>query len=65
MAACQQVEWFRALSQEISGLPSLIHFDMVRLDCEELKQSLAKKAKTLSEIIVGKLVSSHHQSSLQ
>ncbi|KAG1961895.1 dynein heavy chain 12, axonemal [Pimephales promelas] len=61
----KQVEWFRALSQEISGLPSLIHFDMVRLDCEELKQSLAKKAKTLSEIIVGKLVSSHHQSSLQ
>ncbi|XP_077070519.1 dynein axonemal heavy chain 12 [Siphateles boraxobius] len=61
----KQVELFRALSQEISGLPSLIHFDMVRLDCEELKQGLAKKAKTLSEIIVGKLVSSHHQCSLQ
>ncbi|ROL53285.1 Dynein heavy chain 7, axonemal [Anabarilius grahami] len=61
----KQVERFRALSQEISGLPSLIHFDMVRLDCEELKQGLAKKAKTLSEIIVGKLVSSHHQCSLQ
>ncbi|XDV45844.1 hypothetical protein PO909_013867 [Leuciscus waleckii] len=51
----KQVEWFRALSQEISGLPSLIYFDMVRLDCEELKQGLAKKAKTLSKIIVGKI----------
>uniref|UniRef100_A0A8C1ZXR8 Dynein axonemal heavy chain 12 n=1 Tax=Cyprinus carpio TaxID=7962 RepID=A0A8C1ZXR8_CYPCA len=51
----KQVERFRALSQEISGLPSLIHFDMVRLDCEELKQGLAKKANTLSEIIVGKM----------
>ncbi|XP_016404673.1 dynein heavy chain 12, axonemal [Sinocyclocheilus rhinocerous] len=60
----KQVERFRALSQEISGLPSLIHFDMVQLDCEELKQGLAKKANTLSEIIVGKLVSSHHQCSL-
>ncbi|XP_043080221.1 dynein axonemal heavy chain 12 [Puntigrus tetrazona] len=59
------VERFRALSQEISGLPSLIHFDMVRLDCEELKQGLAKKANTLSEIIVGKLIGSHHQCSLQ
>ncbi|XP_067302544.1 dynein axonemal heavy chain 12 [Pseudorasbora parva] len=61
----KQVERFRALSQEISSLPSLIHFDMVRLDCEELKQGLAKKAKTLSEIFVGKLVSSHRQCSLQ
>ncbi|KTG42929.1 hypothetical protein cypCar_00000501 [Cyprinus carpio] len=60
----KQVERFRGLSQEISGLPSLIHFDMVRLDCEELKQGLAKKANTLSEIIVGKLVSSHHNCSL-
>uniref|UniRef100_A0A9J8CG81 Dynein axonemal heavy chain 12 n=1 Tax=Cyprinus carpio carpio TaxID=630221 RepID=A0A9J8CG81_CYPCA len=51
----KQVERFRGLSQEISGLPSLIHFDMVRLDCEELKQGLAKKANTLSEIIVGKM----------
>uniref|UniRef100_A0A8C1QLQ3 Dynein axonemal heavy chain 12 n=1 Tax=Cyprinus carpio TaxID=7962 RepID=A0A8C1QLQ3_CYPCA len=49
------MERFRGLSQEISGLPSLIHFDMVRLDCEELKQGLAKKANTLSEIIVGKM----------
>ncbi|XP_021325607.1 dynein axonemal heavy chain 12 isoform X2 [Danio rerio] len=61
----KQVEWFRALSKEISSLPSLIHFDMVRLDCEELKQGLAKKANALSKIIVGKLVSSHHQCSLQ
>uniref|UniRef100_A0A671QGA3 Dynein heavy chain linker domain-containing protein n=1 Tax=Sinocyclocheilus anshuiensis TaxID=1608454 RepID=A0A671QGA3_9TELE len=51
----KQVERFRALSQEISGLPSLIHFDMVQLDCEELKQGLANKANTLSEIIVGKI----------
>ncbi|XP_052396332.1 dynein axonemal heavy chain 12 [Carassius gibelio] len=60
----KQVERFRDLSQEISGLPSLMHFDMVRLDCEELKQGLAKKANTLSETIVGKLVSSHRQCSL-
>ncbi|XP_051515044.1 dynein axonemal heavy chain 12-like [Myxocyprinus asiaticus] len=61
----EQVERFRALSQEISDLPSLIHFDMVRLDCEELKQGLAKKSIAFSQILVGKLVSSHRQCSLQ
>ncbi|XP_065142098.1 dynein axonemal heavy chain 12-like [Paramisgurnus dabryanus] len=61
----KQVDHFRSLSQEISGLPSLMHFDMVRLDCKELKQGLTKKADTLSEVLVGKLVNSLHQSSLQ
>ncbi|XP_065142099.1 dynein axonemal heavy chain 12-like [Paramisgurnus dabryanus] len=61
----KQVDRFRSLSQEISGLPSLMHFDMVRLDCKELKQGLTKKADTLSEVLVGKLVNSLHQSSLQ
>ncbi|KAI7794029.1 dynein axonemal heavy chain 12 [Triplophysa rosa] len=61
----KKVERYRSLSQEISGLPSLIHFDMVRLDCEELKQGLAKKADAFSKALVGKLVTSHHRSSLQ
>lgn len=65
MAIFQQVDRFRSLSQEISGLSSLMHFDMVRLDCKELKQGLIKKAETFSKVLVGKLVNSLHQSSLQ
>ncbi|TRZ01398.1 hypothetical protein DNTS_018422, partial [Danionella cerebrum] len=57
----QSYERFRALSLEISSLASVMHFDMVHLDCKELKEGLAQKASALSQTIVGKLVRSQHQ----
>ena len=52
----QLVEEFLALSREISGLPEKAHFAMIDLDCMDLKQGLAKKAKSFAEIIVARLV---------
>uniref|UniRef100_A0A4W4EIL8 Dynein heavy chain linker domain-containing protein n=1 Tax=Electrophorus electricus TaxID=8005 RepID=A0A4W4EIL8_ELEEL len=60
-----QVEEFRAVSREISSLPSLIHFDMIYLDCEELKQGLAKKAKTFAQDLLQRLISTHREHCLQ
>ncbi|XP_046897139.1 dynein axonemal heavy chain 12 [Hypomesus transpacificus] len=61
----KQVEQFRVLSKQIVSLPAIAHFAMVRLDCEELKQGLAKKAKTFAEILVEQLITSHREHSLQ
>ncbi|MCI4387417.1 hypothetical protein PGIGA_G00073950 [Pangasianodon gigas] len=61
----EQVEVFRALSKEISSLPSVAHFDMIRLDCEELKQGLAKKAQNFAQILVAQLISTHRDQCLQ
>ncbi|XP_034168074.2 LOW QUALITY PROTEIN: dynein axonemal heavy chain 12 [Pangasianodon hypophthalmus] len=61
----EQVEVFRALSKEISSLPSVAHFDMIRLDCEELKQGLAKKAQNFAQILVARLISTNRDQCLQ
>ncbi|XP_045065490.1 dynein axonemal heavy chain 12 [Coregonus clupeaformis] len=61
----EQVEEFRVLSKEIVSLPAIAHFAMVRLDCEELKQGLAKTAKTFAQILLDKLITNHRQHSLQ
>uniref|UniRef100_A0A3B4A2Y1 Dynein axonemal heavy chain 12 n=1 Tax=Periophthalmus magnuspinnatus TaxID=409849 RepID=A0A3B4A2Y1_9GOBI len=52
----QKVEEFRHLSKEIIDLPTKAHFTMVHLDCEELKQGLANKAKHFAEVLIKKLV---------
>uniref|UniRef100_A0AAQ5X8M4 Dynein axonemal heavy chain 12 n=1 Tax=Amphiprion ocellaris TaxID=80972 RepID=A0AAQ5X8M4_AMPOC len=61
----KQVKEFRALTKEIVSLPSKARFTMVHLDCEELKQGLANKAKTYAEMLLNKLVTSHRELNLQ
>ncbi|XP_019944293.2 dynein axonemal heavy chain 12 [Paralichthys olivaceus] len=58
------VEDFRALSKEITSLPAKVHFTMVHLDCEELKQGLAHKAKAYAEILLKKMITSHREKNL-
>lgn len=59
------MEEFCVLSKEIVSLPAIAHFAMVRLDCEELKQGLAKTAKTFAQILLEKLITNHREHSLQ
>nr|XP_046220993.1 dynein axonemal heavy chain 12 [Oncorhynchus gorbuscha] len=61
----EKVEEFCVLSKEIVSLPAIAHFAMVRLDCEELKQGLAKTAKTFAQILLDKLITNHREHSLQ
>uniref|UniRef100_A0A4W3H1L8 Dynein axonemal heavy chain 12 n=1 Tax=Callorhinchus milii TaxID=7868 RepID=A0A4W3H1L8_CALMI len=55
------LEEFRSLAKEIMSLPKVAHFDMVRLDCEDLKQGLSEKAKSFAEILLDKLVAKHRE----
>uniref|UniRef100_A0A8D3BVT1 Dynein axonemal heavy chain 12 n=1 Tax=Scophthalmus maximus TaxID=52904 RepID=A0A8D3BVT1_SCOMX len=57
----KQVEDFHALSKEIISLPAKVHFTMVHLDCEELKQGLALKAKTYADLFLKKVINRHHE----
>ncbi|XP_029291775.1 dynein heavy chain 12, axonemal [Cottoperca gobio] len=61
----KKVEEFRVLSKEIINLPAKAHFSMVHLDCEELKQGLANKAKNYAEILLNKLITIHREKNLQ
>ncbi|KAI5612480.1 dynein heavy chain 12, axonemal isoform X1 [Silurus asotus] len=61
----EQVKVFRALSKEVSSLPSVAHFDMIRLDCEDFKQGLSKKAQAFAQILEGRLISTHREQCLQ
>ncbi|KAJ8333348.1 hypothetical protein SKAU_G00422440 [Synaphobranchus kaupii] len=58
-------EEFRTLSREIMSLPTVAHFPLVRLDCEELKQGLAKKALSFSHILLEQVVIQHRQDNLK
>ncbi|XP_034447227.1 dynein heavy chain 12, axonemal [Hippoglossus hippoglossus] len=58
------VEDFRAVSKELTSLPAKVHFTMVHLDCEELKQGLAHKAKAYAEILLKKMITSHREKNL-
>ncbi|RXM98274.1 Dynein heavy chain 12, axonemal [Acipenser ruthenus] len=57
----QFVEEFRLLSRQIMSLPSIAHYNMVHLDCEDLKQGLAKKAKSFTNILLEMLVKQHRE----
>ncbi|XP_053173949.1 dynein axonemal heavy chain 12 [Scomber japonicus] len=61
----EQVEEFRALSKNIINLPSKAHFTMVHLDCEELKQGLANKARNYAEVLLKKMITSHREQNLK
>ncbi|XP_077865268.1 dynein axonemal heavy chain 12 [Saccoglossus kowalevskii] len=56
---CEFVEEFRDRAKEILGLDSIAHFDMVRLDCEDLKRGLAEKSRSYANILLQRLSSDH------
>ncbi|MEE6501786.1 hypothetical protein FKM82_004321 [Ascaphus truei] len=53
------VEQFHNLAKDIMSLPSRAHFLMVQLDCDDLKQGLADKAKSFANILLDRLVTDH------
>ncbi|CAG5115753.1 unnamed protein product, partial [Candidula unifasciata] len=54
-----EIEKFRSLASEIMGLPSIEHFDMIRLDCEDLKRGLAQACRRLADELLSRVSSDH------
>ncbi|KAM4651998.1 dynein axonemal heavy chain 12 [Discoglossus pictus] len=55
------IEQFLQLAKDIMSLPARAHFAMVQLDCDDLKQGLAEKAKAFANILLERLVTNHRR----
>ena len=55
----QEIEKFRCLAREINSLPTVAHFDMVQLDCDDLKRGLATKANRFADQLLQRLAEEH------
>uniref|UniRef100_A0A2C9M9T7 Uncharacterized protein n=1 Tax=Biomphalaria glabrata TaxID=6526 RepID=A0A2C9M9T7_BIOGL len=56
-----EIEKFRSLASEIMGLPSIEHYDMIRLDCEDLKRGLAKVCRSHADELLSRVSSDHRR----
>lgn len=57
----QKIEKYRSLAMEIIGLPSIEQFDMIRLDCEDLKRGLAEAARGLADELLSRVSADHRR----
>ncbi|XP_025934664.1 dynein heavy chain 12, axonemal [Apteryx rowi] len=55
------IDEFFTLSKEIMSLPQLASFPMIHLDCDDLKQGLADKAKNFAKILMERVVANHRE----
>ena len=53
------------LSKEIQLLPSIEHFDMIILDCEDLKNGLSGAALQQAQKLLDKIAVDHHKENLR
>jgi len=56
-----EIKKFRQLAREISSLYTVAHFDIMRLDCDDLKRGLANKAHGYAETLLAKLAEDHRK----
>ena len=59
----EEIDKLRSLSSDISGLDDVIFFDMVQLDCSDIKTGLLKRASDLLSQLVQQLASDHYSES--
>ncbi|WAR27202.1 DYH12-like protein [Mya arenaria] len=57
----EQIDKYRNLAKEIMGLPSIEHFDMIRLDCEDLKRGLAEGSRNLANELLRRVSDDHRR----
>jgi len=55
----QYTEKFYELSKEIMALDGIVHYEMIYLDCDDLKHELSKLATTLGQSVHEKLAVTH------
>jgi len=53
------IEKYKSVAKEILALPSIETFDMIRLDCEDLKRGLADAAKDLANTLLTRVTDDH------
>ena len=51
----------RTLAREIMSLPGVEHYDMIRLDCEDLKHGLAEAARGHADTLLERVAEDHRK----
>ena len=54
-----EIEKLRSLISEISGLDDVVFFQMVQLDCSDVKSGLLRRAEDLLTLLVQQLATDH------
>ena len=54
-----EIEKLRTLISEISGLDDVVFFEMVQLDCSDVKTGLLRRAGELLQLLVQQLAANH------
>jgi len=55
----QEIDYYREVAKEISGLDNVQMYDMVRLECDNIKKSLMDCAMHYSDLLLERLVTIH------
>eukprot|EP00112_Aurelia_sp_Birch-Aquarium-sp1_P009500 Seg2081.2 transcript_id=Seg2081.2/GoldUCD/mRNA.D3Y31 product="Dynein heavy chain 12 axonemal" protein_id=Seg2081.2/GoldUCD/D3Y31 len=58
-----EIEKYRTVAREISSLVTVARFDIMRLDCDDLKRGLASKAHGYAEKLLARLAEDHRKES--
>lgn len=61
----QFIEQFRVVTKEIILLPGVQHYDLIQLDCEDLKTGLADVAKGLTDRLLARMAADHRTENLK
>ena len=56
---------YRKLARQVSMLPNIASFDMVELDCDDLKRGLASKSHSFAEQLLTRLATDHRNENIR
>ncbi|CAK8689424.1 unnamed protein product [Clavelina lepadiformis] len=56
---CEYIEQFRNTAADINNLDSIVHFDMIRLNCEDIKHGLVEYARKHADTLLERLTLDH------
>ena len=61
----QYTEKFYLLSKEVMALDGIVHFNMIYMDCDDLKHELSKLATSLGQSVHEKLAATHRSENVR
>ena len=56
---------YRIRARQVSMLPNIASFDMVELDCDDLKRGLASKSHSFAEQLLTRLATDHRNENMR
>lgn len=61
---CEYIDSFRDVAKQISVLPMIEHYDMIELDCEDLKRGLADVSRKHADRLLERMATDHRNENM-